>query len=102
MTSTFLRLKIGLFAVEDLQNLRKIDSDLDGHPMSRLNFINVGTVSLGQDVAVAWGMAYVGKFFDRASYRYNDKFIEKKERKLLKIFFLQMMVNLPMVQFGNH
>lgn len=59
----------GLFPVEDLRNLRKIDSDLEGHPTPRLNFIDVGTGSLGQGVAVACGMAYVGKFFDKASYR---------------------------------
>ncbi|KAG4074412.1 hypothetical protein HA402_000391 [Bradysia odoriphaga] len=59
----------GLFPIEDLQNLRKIDSDLEGHPTPRLNFIDVGTGSLGQGVAVACGMAYVGKYFDKASYR---------------------------------
>lgn len=59
----------GLFPVEDLQNLRKIDSDLEGHPTPRLNFIDVGTGSLGQGVAVAAGMAYVGKNFDKADYR---------------------------------
>ncbi|KAJ6634960.1 Transketolase-like protein 2 [Pseudolycoriella hygida] len=59
----------GLFPVEDLQNLRKIDSDLEGHPTPRLNFIDVGTGSLGQGVAVGCGMAYVGKYFDKAAYR---------------------------------
>ncbi|XP_054740789.1 transketolase-like protein 2 [Anastrepha obliqua] len=59
----------GLFPVEDLQNLRKIDSDLEGHPTPRLNFIDVGTGSLGQGVAVAAGMAYVGKNYDKADYR---------------------------------
>ncbi|XP_055696152.1 transketolase-like protein 2 [Lutzomyia longipalpis] len=59
----------GLFPVADLQNLRKVDSDLEGHPTPRLNFIDVGTGSLGQGVAVACGMAYVGKNFDRAAYR---------------------------------
>lgn len=59
----------GLFPVEELQNLRKIDSDLEGHPTPRLNFIDVGTGSLGQGVAVAAGMAYVGKNFDKADYR---------------------------------
>lgn len=59
----------GLFPVEDLLNLRKIDSDLEGHPTPRLNFIDVGTGSLGQGVAVAAGMAYVGKHFDKADYR---------------------------------
>ncbi|CAO1404198.1 unnamed protein product [Diamesa serratosioi] len=59
----------GLFPVSDLQNLRKIDSDLEGHPTPRLNFIDVGTGSLGQGVGVACGMAYVGKNFDKADYR---------------------------------
>lgn len=59
----------GLFPVEDLKNLRKLDSDLEGHPTPRLNFIDVGTGSLGQGLAVAAGMAYVGKYFDQAPYR---------------------------------
>ncbi|KAG8282237.1 hypothetical protein J6590_040469, partial [Homalodisca vitripennis] len=59
----------GLFPVSNLQNLRKIDSDLEGHPTPRLNFVDVGTGSLGQGVSVAAGMAYVGKYFDKASYR---------------------------------
>ncbi|XP_046971982.1 transketolase [Vanessa cardui] len=59
----------GLFPLEDLKNLRKIDSDLEGHPTPRLNFIDVGTGSLGQGLAVAAGMAYVGKYFDQTSYR---------------------------------
>lgn len=59
----------GLFPVSDLQNLRKFDSDLEGHPTPRLNFIDVGTGSLGQGLSVAAGMAYVGKYFDKASYR---------------------------------
>lgn len=59
----------GLFPVSDLMNLRKIDSDLEGHPTPRLNFIDVGTGSLGQGVAVACGMAYVGKNIDKADFR---------------------------------
>ncbi|XP_063623285.1 transketolase-like protein 2 isoform X4 [Cydia splendana] len=59
----------GLFPVEDLKNLRKIDNDLEGHPTPRLNFVDVGTGSLGQGLAVAAGMAYVGKYFDQAPYR---------------------------------
>lgn len=59
----------GLFPLSDLQNLRKIDSDLEGHPTPRLNFVDVGTGSLGQGLSVACGMAYVGKYFDKASYR---------------------------------
>ncbi|XP_063359242.1 transketolase-like protein 2 [Cydia amplana] len=59
----------GLFPVEDLKNLRKIDNDLEGHPTPRLNFVDVGTGSLGQGLAVAAGMAYVGKYFDQTPYR---------------------------------
>ncbi|XP_075230346.1 transketolase-like protein 2 isoform X2 [Lycorma delicatula] len=59
----------GLFPVGDLLNLRKVDSDLEGHPTPRLNFIDVGTGSLGQGLSVAAGMAYVGKYYDKASYR---------------------------------
>jgi len=59
----------GLFPVEDLNNLRKIDSDLEGHPTPRLNFVDVATGSLGQGLSVAAGMAYVGKVVDNAPYR---------------------------------
>lgn len=59
----------GLFPVSDLLNLRKIDSDLEGHPTPRLNFIDVATGSLGQGLGVAAGMAYIGKYIDKASYK---------------------------------
>ncbi|KAH7639969.1 hypothetical protein DERF_014051 [Dermatophagoides farinae] len=59
----------GLFPVEDLLNLRKIDSDLEGHPTPRLNFVDVATGSLGQGLSIAAGMAYVGKYIDKAPYR---------------------------------
>merc|ERR1711953_592618 len=60
---------VGQFPVEDLMQLRKIDSDLAGLPTPRLNFIDVATGSLGQGLSVACGMAYVGKHIDKASYR---------------------------------
>ena len=59
----------GLFPATELLNLRKIDSDLEGHPTPRLNFVDVGTGSLGQGLSVSAGMAYVGKYFDKANYR---------------------------------
>ncbi|XP_065066977.1 transketolase-like protein 2 [Rhopilema esculentum] len=59
----------GLFPRSDLMNLRKIDCDLEGHPTPRLNFIDVATGSLGQGLSCACGMAYTGKYFDKASYR---------------------------------
>lgn len=59
----------GLFPVSELLNLRKVDSDLEGHPTPRLNFVDVGTGSLGQGLSIACGMSYVGKYLDKASYR---------------------------------
>jgi len=60
----------GLFDPSLLLDLRKIDSDLEGHPTPRLNFVDVATGSLGQGLSVACGMAYAGKHFDKeASYR---------------------------------
>lgn len=58
----------GLFPVEELLNLRKIDSYLEGHPTPRLNFVDVATGSLGQGINNATGMAWVGKYLDKADY----------------------------------
>lgn len=55
----------GLFPVQDLLNLRKLDSDLEGHPTPRLNFIDVATGSLGQGLSVAAGIESI-------SYHLND------------------------------
>ncbi|CAB3406904.1 unnamed protein product [Caenorhabditis bovis] len=59
----------GLLSHKDVLSLRKIDSDIEGHPTPRLNFIDVATGSLGQGLGAAAGMAYVGKYIDKASYR---------------------------------
>ncbi|TKR80684.1 hypothetical protein L596_014718 [Steinernema carpocapsae] len=59
----------GLLTHEQVLSLRKIDSDIEGHPTPRLNFIDVATGSLGQGLSCAAGMAYVGKYIDKASYR---------------------------------
>ncbi|XP_055936011.1 transketolase-like [Argiope bruennichi] len=59
----------GLFSVDDLLNLRKVDSDLEGHPTPRLSFVDIATGSLGQGLSCAAGMAYVGKYIDKANYR---------------------------------
>lgn len=58
----------GLFPTEDLLNLRKVDSLLEGHPTPRLNFVDVASGSLGQGINCAAGMAFVGKHIDRADY----------------------------------
>ena len=41
----------------DLLNLRKLESDLEGHPTPRLPFVDVATGSLGQGVCAAIGIA---------------------------------------------
>jgi transketolase len=47
----------GLFPRERLLTLRKIDSDLEGHPTPRLPFVDVATGSLGQGLSAAAGIA---------------------------------------------
>ncbi|XP_047547817.1 transketolase [Lutra lutra] len=59
----------GFLSEEELLNLRKITSDLDGHPVPKQAFTDVATGSLGQGLGAACGMAYTGKYFDKASYR---------------------------------
>ncbi|XP_073326062.1 transketolase-like protein 2 [Pagrus major] len=59
----------GYLKESDLLNLRKIDSDLEGHPTPKLQFVDVATGSLGQGLGAACGMAYTGKNFDKSSYR---------------------------------
>ncbi|OMJ72438.1 hypothetical protein SteCoe_29142 [Stentor coeruleus] len=55
----------GLFPTENLKTLRKINSDLEGHPTPRLNFIDIATGSLGQGLSAACGMAYSMKNFEK-------------------------------------
>ena len=57
----------GLFPVEDLLKLRRIDSDLEGHPTPRLPFVDVATGSLGQGLGVGVGMALAGRL-DQLDY----------------------------------
>ncbi|HSL22838.1 MAG TPA: transketolase [Vicinamibacterales bacterium] len=47
----------GLFPRDELLNLREIDSDLEGHPTPRLEFVDVATGSLGQGICAAVGTA---------------------------------------------
>ena len=47
----------GLFPREELLELRKIDSDLEGHPTPRLSFVDVATGSLGQGICAGIGIA---------------------------------------------
>src|SRR5688572_367598 len=47
----------GAFDRAELLKLRKIDSDLEGHPTPRLPFVDVATGSLGQGICAAIGCA---------------------------------------------
>jgi transketolase len=47
----------GAFDRADLLKLRRIDSDLEGHPTPRLPFVDVATGSLGQGICAAVGCA---------------------------------------------
>jgi transketolase len=58
----------GAFDRADLMNLRRIDSDLEGHPTPRLPFVDVATGSLGQGVCAAIGSALNARRI-RSGYR---------------------------------
>src|SRR5207249_10248809 len=47
----------GAFDPAELLKLRRIDSDLEGHPTPRLPFVDVATGSLGQGICAAVGSA---------------------------------------------
>jgi transketolase len=58
----------GLIPVPQLNTLRRIDSDIEGHPTPRLPFVDVATGSLGQGLSVGVGMALCARL-DRLDYR---------------------------------
>ena len=47
----------GVIDRDQLSSLRRIDSDLEGHPTPRLPFVDVATGSLGQGICAAVGIA---------------------------------------------
>lgn len=58
----------GRFPAEELLTLRRMDSDLEGHPTPRLPFVDVATGSLGQGLGVGVGMALCARL-DNLDYR---------------------------------
>ena len=60
----------GAFPVADLLKLRKLDSDLEGHPTPRLSFVDVATGSLGQGLSAGAGMAYSAKYWEKLDSRF--------------------------------
>jgi transketolase len=59
----------GAFPREKLWTLRKIDSDLEGHPTPRLPFVDVATGSLGQGLSAGVGIAYGVSELERSGQR---------------------------------
>lgn len=64
----------GLISEQELMKMRSLGSDLEGHPTPRLKFIDVGTGSLGQGLAIAGGMAYVVKNYDKIDARFVNNY----------------------------
>ncbi len=59
----------GAFPRERLLTLRKIDSDLEGHPTTQLPFVEVATGSLGQGLPAGAGIAYDMQVLRRSGQR---------------------------------
>jgi transketolase len=57
----------GHVAVDHLVTLRRFDSDLEGHPTPRLDFVDVATGSLGQGLSAGVGMAFAARI-DKRDY----------------------------------
>ena len=62
--------EVGFIGREDLLTLRRLDSDLEGHPTPRLAFVDVATGSLGQGICAALGSALNARRIDSAYRTY--------------------------------
>lgn len=59
----------GAIPPEKLMTLRRVESELEGHPTPRFPWAEVATGSLGQGLSIGVGMALAGKYLDRLDYR---------------------------------
>lgn len=59
----------GLVTENDMLSLRLKGAILEGHPVPKIPFVDVGTGSLGQGLSVAAGMAYSSKYYDKINNR---------------------------------
>ncbi|MBD3180562.1 MAG: transketolase [Candidatus Latescibacteria bacterium] len=60
----------GLIDPDELMNLRKVDSMLEGHPSFRMPMVRTATGSLGQGLATGTGMAMAMKLGDSGAMVY--------------------------------
>ena len=59
----------GAISDEEMLRFRKFGSRMQGHPVPALQFVDVGTGSLGQGLPIGVGIAIAGKTLDRLPYR---------------------------------
>ena len=59
----------GYIDPSELLQLRKLESDLEGHPTPRLPFVDMATGSLGQGLSAGVGIALNHKYLDRSHAR---------------------------------
>ena len=59
----------GIIPVDQLLTLRRLDSDLEGHPTPRLKWVDVATGSLGQGLSAGVGIALNAKRLEKLDYR---------------------------------
>lgn len=57
--------RAGYFTDEQIMTLRKITSNIEGHPTTDHPFVDVATGSLGQGLGVACGLAYSVKYYEK-------------------------------------
>lgn len=60
----------GFINKDELMTLRKIESNLEGHPTNKINGIDVSSGSLGQGLSIANGMALSKKISNKEGYVY--------------------------------
>jgi len=56
----------GVISEKELLNLRKLDSNLEGHPTPRFPWVDVATGSLGQGLSVGVGQALNFRYLDKS------------------------------------
>lgn len=59
----------GMLDVKELDDLRKFDSVLEGHPTKRFRFTEAATGSLGQGLSIGVGMAIDSKYIKKIDYK---------------------------------
>ncbi len=59
----------GKISADELMNLRKFKSRLEGHPTKRFEYSEAATGSLGQGLSIGFGLALNAKYLDMLPYR---------------------------------